>query len=191
MRPLRVLLLLALAVVAGCATVPDKFAAIDSCLEAGRAWDYRGTQCGPVASGPVNLIVVDKSRHWMSVYRDGRLIREFRVALGRGGQGAEAAARRRQGSRGPLPHNRPQPRQRLSSFAQDRLSYRAANRGGTQEGINPGGDIMIHGLPNDVHDVGSRHTMIDWTDGCIAVANREIEWLYRAVPNGTPVRIQG
>jgi murein L,D-transpeptidase YafK len=179
------------AILAGCAVTPDKFTAIDSCLEVGRAWNYRNAQCEPAASGPVNLIVVDKSRHWMSVYRDGRLIREFRVALGRGGSGPK----QRQGD-GKVPeglyritgHN-PGSAYHLSL----RIGYPTAQQiaAARRMGINPGGDIMIHGLPNDVHDVGSRHTMLDWTDGCIAVANREIEWLYRAVPNGTPLRIQG
>src|SRR4029453_2398962 len=63
----------------------DQFAAIDSCLEVGRAWNYRAIRCEFVASGPVDMIIVDKSERWMSVYRDGRPLREFRVALGRGG----------------------------------------------------------------------------------------------------------
>jgi murein L,D-transpeptidase YafK len=187
----RAILLLGLGALAGCAVVPDKFAAIDSCLEVGRAWNYRSTQCEPVASGPVNLIVVDKSRHWMAVYRDGRLVREFRVALGRGGPGPK----QRQGD-GKVPEGlyRITGRNPASAYHLSlRIGYPTAQQiaAAHRIGINPGGDIMIHGLPNDVHDVGSRHTTLDWTDGCIAVANREIEWLYRAVPNGTPVRIQG
>nr|WP_281389403.1 L,D-transpeptidase family protein [Sphingomonas sediminicola] len=59
-----------------------------------------------------------------------------------------------------------------------------------KRGVNPGGDIMIHGLPNDRGWIGSRHTEFDWTDGCVAVTNREIEWLYKAVRDGTPVEIQ-
>jgi murein L,D-transpeptidase YafK len=190
MMRLRSLLLIAVGTLSGCAVVPDKFAVIDSCLEAGRAWNYRTARCEPAASGPVNLIVVDKSRHWMSVYRDARLVREFRVALGRGGSGPK----QRQGD-GKVPeglyritaHN-PGSAYHLSL----RIGYPTAQQiaAARRTGVNPGGDIMIHGLPNDVHGIGSRHTVIDWTDGCVAVANREIEWLYRAVPNGTPVRIQ-
>ena len=56
-------------------------------------------------------------------------------------------------------------------------------------GVNPGGDIMIHGLPNKKGWIGAKHTTVDWTDGCVAVTNREIEWLYKAVADGTPVEI--
>ena len=48
---------------------------------------------------------------------------------------------------------------------------------------------MIHGLPNGREWIGSRHTRFDWTEGCVAVTNREIEWLYKAVKVGTPVEI--
>ena len=57
-------------------------------------------------------------------------------------------------------------------------------------GIDPGGDIMIHGLPNGQGWLGSQHLRSDWTAGCIAVTNEEIEWLWRAVPDGTPIEIR-
>lgn len=190
MRLLLVPLMLSFGVFAGCAVAPDKFAAIDSCLEVGRAWNYRSARCESTALGPVDFIVVDKSEHWMSVYRDGRLIREFRVALGRGGLGPkqwQGDGKVPEGVYRIAAHN-PHSAYHLSL----RIGYPTAQQvaAARKMGINPGGDIMIHGLPNDVHGIGSRHTSFDWTEGCIAVANREIEWLYRAVPTGTPVRIQ-
>jgi murein L,D-transpeptidase YafK len=50
-----------------------------------------------------------------------------------------------------------------------------------------GGDIFIHGQPN-----GWPGGTIDrdWTDGCIALSNAEIELLWKMVPDGTPIRIQ-
>ena len=48
---------------------------------------------------------------------------------------------------------------------------------------------MIHGLPSGRGWIGSRHRLADWTDGCIAVTNPEMDWLYSAVPDGTPVEI--
>ena len=59
------------------------FAVIDRCLADGGAWNYRANRCEPAPSGPVDRIFVDKSDHWMAVYRDGQIVREFRVALGR------------------------------------------------------------------------------------------------------------
>jgi murein L,D-transpeptidase YafK len=52
-------------------------------------------------------------------------------------------------------------------------------------GQSPGGDIFIHGEPN-THDVSRP----DWTAGCIAVTNREIEDIYAMVRNGTPITLQ-
>jgi murein L,D-transpeptidase YafK len=49
---------------------------------------------------------------------------------------------------------------------------------------------MLHGLPNHYGWVGSTHRARDWTDGCIAVTNEEIDEIWRAVPDGTPIEIR-
>ena len=53
-----------------------------------------------------------------------------------------------------------------------------------------GGEIKIHGIRNKIGFVGKFHRWIDWTLGCIAVTNKEIEELYRAVKIGTRVEIK-
>ncbi|GAA4643269.1 L,D-transpeptidase family protein [Pontixanthobacter gangjinensis] len=55
------------------------------------------------------------------------------------------------------------------------------------QGRDPGGEIFIHGQPNAL--TAGRLTG-DWTDGCIAVSNAEIEELWKAVPDGTAIDIQ-
>jgi murein L,D-transpeptidase YafK len=50
--------------------------------------------------------------------------------------------------------------------------------------------IMIHGLPNGLGWLGSAHLRLDWTDGCIAVTDAQIEEIWRMVPNGTPIEIR-
>ena len=57
-------------------------------------------------------------------------------------------------------------------------------------GVSPGGDIMIHGIKNGLSYVGGFHSTVDWTEGCIAVTNKEMEEIARLVPNGTPVEIR-
>ena len=57
--------------------------------------------------------------------------------------------------------------------------------------VEPGGDIMIHGLPNGQGWIGAGHRLRDWTEGCIAVTNDEIEEIWRLVGDGTPVLING
>lgn len=61
----------------------------------------------------------------------------------------------------------------------------------TVMGVPPGGDIFIHGVPNRVgywEGRGYRHKP-NWTLGCIALSNRDIEELYRWIPDDTPVLI--
>ncbi len=57
-------------------------------------------------------------------------------------------------------------------------------------GVDPGGDIMIHGLPNGFGWLGRAHRKHDWTRGCIAVTDSEIDEIAGLVPDGTPVQIK-
>ena len=56
-------------------------------------------------------------------------------------------------------------------------------------GLNPGGSIMIHGVPNDAKDMAFAYVGLDWTDGCIAVSNEEMDEIWQLVADGTPIRI--
>ncbi|RBW52016.1 murein L,D-transpeptidase family protein [Marinobacter sp. F3R11] len=56
-------------------------------------------------------------------------------------------------------------------------------------GLNPGGSIMIHGLPNGSEDMAFAYTGLDWTNGCIAVNNEEMDEIWQLVNDGTPIRI--
>jgi murein L,D-transpeptidase YafK len=57
-------------------------------------------------------------------------------------------------------------------------------------GVDPGGDIMIHGIRNGLGWLGSAHRSMDWTDGCIAVTDSEIEEIWELVGDGTTVEIR-
>jgi len=58
-----------------------------------------------------------------------------------------------------------------------------------QQGKSPGGDIKIHGLPNGRKAPGKFHKLTDWTNGCIAVTNEEMEDIYQHTPIGTSIII--
>jgi murein L,D-transpeptidase YafK len=60
----------------------------------------------------------------------------------------------------------------------------------TARGVSAGCDIMIHGLPNGRGWIGRFHRRSDWTAGCVAVTDFEIEEIFRAVPDGTPIEIR-
>ena len=72
------------------------------------------------------------------------------------------------------------------------LSYpnQADRERAQRENVNPGGDVEIHGIENGLGWIGSLHRDVDWTDGCIAVTDSEIEEIWRAVAVGTPVEIR-
>jgi len=135
-------------------------------------------------------IVVDKSDRQLLLFANDRLLKTYTIALG-----SEPVGHKRQEGDGRTPegdyvidYRNPQSRYYLSlhvSYPDAEDRERAA--GG---GVSPGGDIFIHGLPPKFAWIGSGHTVSDWTDGCIAVTNDEIEELWRAVPNGTPIVIE-
>jgi murein L,D-transpeptidase YafK len=64
---------------------------------------------------------------------------------------------------------------------------RAAAR---QRGVSPGGDVFVHGLPNGYGFLGASHRLKDWTDGCVAVTNEEMDVIWRTVADGTPIEIR-
>jgi murein L,D-transpeptidase YafK len=141
-------------------------------------------QCGVLR---VDLVVVSKSRREMLLLRGESVLRRYRIALGRNPVGPKT----REGD-GCTPEGRytidrrnPRSAYHLSLH----ISYpSAADRERAQaEGVDPGCDIMIHGLPNG--DTTVREG--DWTQGCIAVANEDMDEIWELVADGTPIDIRG
>jgi len=73
-----------------------------------------------------------------------------------------------------------------------RISYPDAEdrKRAAKLGVSPGGSILIHGLPNGKGYIGAAHRLYDWTLGCIAVTDEEIDEIWNLVPVGTPVEIR-
>lgn len=142
------------------------------------------------AEAPPDLIVVRKAKREMLLLREGRPLRTYAIALGR----TPIGPKRRQGD-GKTPEGEYTitGRNKQSSYHRSlRISYPAPDdlARARRSGVSPGGDIMIHGLPNGLGRLGAAHRQNDWTEGCIAVTNDEIEEIWRLVPNGTPIRIE-
>jgi len=57
-------------------------------------------------------------------------------------------------------------------------------------GVDPGGGIMIHGLPGKLAEIDRDHAKSDWTDGCVAVTNHEMDEIWELVDDGTPIEIR-
>ena len=148
--------------------------------------------CGSASAAQptVDSILVDKSDHRMTVFRAGKPLRAFKVALGRGG----LAPKQRQGdNRVPEGRYRIVGRNPNSAFHLSlKIGYPtpAQVAAARARDVDLGGDIFIHGLPNGRSWLGKQHRRVDWTRGCIAVTNVEMDWLWHAIPDGTPIEIR-
>lgn len=144
----------------------------------------------PLPAGTAaDRIVIDKSARSLTLFRRGQPLKSYEVALGSNPVGHK----QQQGDgRTPEGQYKIDYRSPNSSFHRSlHISYPDAAdvRSARRRGVSPGGDIMIHGLPNGMGAIGALHLASDWTKGCIAVTNEEIEEIWRVVPDGTVVEI--
>lgn len=136
----------------------------------------------------VDYLIVDKSERLMVAYAGGQPVRAWRgLQFGDRPQGHkqfEGDERTPEG-RYVIEGRNPGSRYHLSL----KVSYpNAADRAfAAAQGRSPGGDIFLHGQPNSL-PLG--RIPGDWTDGCIALSNAEIEELWRIVPDGTTIEIR-
>lgn len=151
-----------------------------------------GTLPGLFARNPgqVDKVVVLKAERRMTLWSGGEPVATYRIALGADPTGHKTFLG---DSRTPEGLYTLDYRNEDSEFHRSvHVSY--PNEVDLAEAIAsdvpPGGNIMIHGLPNGFGWVGPLYNLRDWTDGCIAVTNSDIEEIWRAVPNGTPIEIR-
>lgn len=138
----------------------------------------------------VDRVVIEKAKRTLMLLHNGEPVRTYRVALGSAPKG----------------HKRFEGDQRTPEGVYQ-VDFRNANSGfyralrisypnetdrvrALEAGLDPGGQIMIHGLKNGQGWLGARHLADDWTDGCIAVTNAEIDEIWSLVDLGTPVEIR-
>ena len=135
-------------------------------------------------------ILILKKDHVLELFAGGKVIRTYKVALGQGG----LKPKERDGdARTPEGHYVIDARSADSHYHKAlHVSYPNAedHRRAAKLGVSPGGAIMIHGLPNGKGWVGAAHRLYDWTLGCIAVTDQEIDEIWNLVPVGTPVEIR-
>jgi murein L,D-transpeptidase YafK len=135
-------------------------------------------------------VLVEKSARRLTLLRDGKILKIYRMALGRAPSGAKEYEGDQRTPEGiyTIDFHQPDSDYHLAlhiSYPEQHDIDRAA-----LEGLSAGSDIMIHGLPNGRGWVGRFHRRNDWTAGCVAVADFEIEEIYRAVRDGTPIELR-
>ncbi|HEY7002138.1 MAG TPA: L,D-transpeptidase family protein [Candidatus Udaeobacter sp.] len=145
----------------------------------------------PLPAGTtIDRIVVEKSTKRLSIFRDGREIKSYRIALGRNPVGAKQEEGDMKTPEGiyKIDSRNAQSSFHLAlhvSYPSDEDNKRAATRA-----VSAGSDIMVHGIQNGRGWIGAFHRWKDWTAGCIAVTDEEIEEIWRVTPDGTAIEIR-
>jgi murein L,D-transpeptidase YafK len=135
-------------------------------------------------------ILVEKAARRLTLLQNGRALKSYSVALGRTPVGAKEFEGDQRTPEGiySVDFHKADSDYHLAlhiSYPEQHDVDRA-----TAHGLSAGTDIMIHGLPNGRGWIGRFHRRADWTAGCIAVADFEIEEIYRAVPDGTAIELR-
>ena len=151
---------------------------------------FADTAAADKLPAPVTSIVVEKHKRLMTVYNGKTAMKTYRIALGgnpRGHKQHEGDSRTPEG-RYIIDARNP----RSSFHLSLKISYpnREDTRKARRKGLSPGGAIMIHGTPHGLATLNAMGFYSDWTAGCIAVSNAEIEELFAAVRIGTPIIIK-
>jgi tetratricopeptide (TPR) repeat protein len=143
-----------------------------------------------IQKGPADKILIEKKERRLTLISRGKVLKTYKIALG----GNPIGPKERQGDiKTPegtyvIDSRNKDSRYHLSlhiSYPNEEDKKRAK-----ELGVSPGGDIMIHGIKNGFSWVGDSQTEVDWTKGCIAVTDEEIEEIEKLAPNGTIVEIR-
>ncbi len=138
--------------------------------------------------GRVDKVVVVKSEHVLMLLQKGTVVKTYKVCLGRNPLGHKTRAGDNRTPEGIYKLYRGNPKSKFHMSLHVSYPSEADKLKARQLGVSPGGNIMIHGFPDGLEMDGITE-QLDWTKGCIAVANSAIEEIWQLVPNGTPIEI--
>jgi murein L,D-transpeptidase YafK len=135
-------------------------------------------------------VVVEKGKHTLTLFQAGLAVRTYQVALGKQPTGDKLKQGDNRTPEGTFFIDFKNPQSKYHKALH--ISYPDAAHAARSSalGYAPGGDIMIHGLPPAYASIGEQHRQWDWTEGCIAVTDREIEEIFAAIPTGAPIHIK-
>ncbi len=134
-------------------------------------------------------VLVKKSAHKLYLIKDGISYQEFHIALGPKPRGRKLEVGDERTPEGSYVLDFKNPDS--DYYKSIRISYPNDydQRRAAENGVDPGGMIMIHGLPNESTLPSSLVQRFNWTDGCIAVTNVEMDQIWLAIEPGTPIDI--
>ena len=135
-------------------------------------------------------VIVLKQQHLLVLPENGRVLKTYHIALGRDPKGPKQREGDHRTPEGVYVLDRRNDHSRF--YRSIHISYpnAADRRNAAALGVSAGGDVMVHGLPNGLGWIGDAYRARDWTDGCIAVTNEEMDEIWRAAPDGIPIEIR-
>jgi murein L,D-transpeptidase YafK len=148
--------------------------------------------CSSFAAETISIdkVLIEKKARRLTLFSKEHVFKTYKIALGRNSEGAKE----KEGD-----NKTPEGIYKIDS-RKEKSAYHLAlhisypnekdKKRAKELGVSPGGNIMIHGIKNGLGWVGRYHTWFDWTKGCIAVTNKEMDEIYRLVQNGTIVEIK-
>ncbi|MFA0113929.1 murein L,D-transpeptidase family protein [Vibrio sp. 10N.261.46.E11] len=138
----------------------------------------------------VTLVKVDKSKRRMYLLKGDEVIQEFRIALGKQPKGHK----RFEGD-----NRTPEGEYQLDYVMEESDFHRSVHisypqpsdmQWAEENDVDPGGNIKIHGIKNGERRSPSFIQSFDWTDGCIALTNQDMDEFIQLVKMGTPIHIE-
>lgn len=148
-----------------------------------------GSAAANAARLRVDRVLVKKSQREMYLLSGHRIVRRFHIALGAHPVGDK---RRRGDERTPEGHYTLDFKNPDSAYYKSiHISYPNAQdiARARRAGVDPGGEIMIHGQKNGYRRFTTQTQQFDWTEGCIAVTDRAMDQIWKLVHVGTPIEI--
>ena len=148
------------------------------------------TACAGQPERKVDYVLVEKSKNQLHLIKDEQPIRSYQVALGQNPVGHKV-------QRGDL--RTPEGRYNMIFKNENSKFYRSIYINYPNEhdkimaqlrGVDPGADIVLHGLPNGYRDNGLPFQPMNWTQGCLAVRNHEMDEIMSLVEVNTPIEIR-
>jgi len=151
---------------------------------------HRTPAVGIASAITADSIVVEKAKRTLTLFLEGTAVRSYKVALGKQPVGDKIKIGDNRTPEGMFYIDFKKPESRYYKSLHISYPDAAHKARASRLGVRAGGDIMIHGLPSEYAKLGKDHAQFDWTEGCIAVTNAEIDEIWRAIPMGAVIQIK-
>ena len=138
----------------------------------------------------IDFIIVNKEKRDITMYKEGKVLKKYKISLG-----FEPIGTKIKKGDGKTPEGLYFIEDKIresSFFLALKVSYPNPwdIRRALELNYHPGGQIMIHGVPNTGYDRNYHNLDNDWTEGCIAISNQQMLEIWKKISVGTPILIK-